>query len=37
MVLQGPDALPGPAGGDLVTRAITQIIADTQAEWTVGA
>ena len=31
MVLQGPDALPGPAGGDLLTRAITQIIADTQA------
>jgi hypothetical protein len=37
VVLQGPDALLGPAGGGLVTRAITRITADTQAEWTVGA
>jgi hypothetical protein len=36
VLLQGPDARPGPAGGDLVTRASTQIVADAQAEWDRG-
>jgi hypothetical protein len=33
VVLQDAGALPDPDGGDLVTRAITQIIADTSKEW----
>jgi hypothetical protein len=32
VVLQGAEALPGP-GGDLVSRAITQIIDDTEQQW----
>ena len=33
VVLQSAEVLPGPPGSDLVTRAITQIIADTEKEW----
>jgi hypothetical protein len=33
VVLQGAEVLPGPAGSDLVIRAIAQIIADTEKEW----
>jgi hypothetical protein len=33
VVLQGAEVLPGPAGSDLVTRAIAQIFADTEKEW----
>jgi hypothetical protein len=33
VVLQGTEVLPGPPGSDLVTRAIAQIIADTEKEW----
>ena len=33
VVLQGAEAIPGRPDGDLVTRAITQIIADSEKEW----
>lgn len=33
VVLQSGDALPGPARGDLVARAIAQIIVDTEQDW----
>jgi hypothetical protein len=33
VVLQSAEVLPGSPGSDLVTRAITQIIADTEREW----
>jgi hypothetical protein len=33
VVLQDKDALPDPGSSDLVTRAITHIIADTEKEW----
>jgi hypothetical protein len=33
VVLQSAEAIPGRPGGDLVTRAITQIIVDTEKEW----
>jgi len=33
VVLQGKDALPDPGSSDLVARAITHIIADTEKEW----
>jgi hypothetical protein len=33
VVLQSAEAIPGPSGGDLVSRSITQIIADTEKEW----
>ena len=33
VVLQDSGAFPGSGGGDLVTRAITHIIADTEREW----
>ncbi len=33
VVLQSAEVLPGPPGSDLVTRAITRIIADTEHEW----
>lgn len=33
VVLQGAEVLPGPPGSDLVTRAIAQIIVETEKEW----
>jgi hypothetical protein len=33
VVLQSAETIPGKPDGDLVTRAITQIIADTEKEW----